>query len=448
MAEDSAAIHDAALIDGILPLADGVIAQLEAGIDVADIGCGRGHAVNLMAKAFPNSRFTGFDFSAEGVKAGAAEAKQLGLTNATFVEKDVSDLGVADAFDFITAFDAIHDQAKPADVLAGIAKALRPGGTLLMVDIRASSHVHENVEHPLGPFLYTASTMHCMTVSLALGGAGLGTAWGEQLALSMLTDAVHQRRHQAHRRGHRQQLLHSQEVATGVRSLSRVPSRSRPGWNAATPGGRCARVGVHVGTERLAATSLDSKAAMASTTTPACAVRQGAPRRRSPGRPVPLELVLDAVQAAAIVAAYARYGLQSAPGTRHSTRRSSPVPHHAERAGAIVLAPHQRGRRPGTGLEPLVRVDVGREAQRQLARDSEQAAQPVVGGVAAVDRRVQVTRRTHLVHRPLGHERDRPVVQRGDLLYAVLVDGVAVGHLQRLGVDQVDLVLTPTRFAL
>jgi SAM-dependent methyltransferase len=189
MAEDSAAVHDAALIDGILPMADGIVAQLEAGIDVADIGCGRGHAINLMAKAFPNSRFTGFDFSAEGVEAGTAEAKQLGLSNATFVEKDVSQLGVTDAFDFITAFDAIHDQAKPADVLAGIATALRPGGTFLMVDIRASSHVHENVDHPLGPFLYTASTMHCMTVSLALGGAGLGTAWGEQLALSMLNDA-------------------------------------------------------------------------------------------------------------------------------------------------------------------------------------------------------------------------------------------------------------------
>jgi hypothetical protein len=59
----------------------------------------------------------------------------------------------------------------------------------LMVDIRASSHLHENIDHPLGPLIYTASTMHCMTVSLALGGAGLGTAWGEQLAQSMLSDA-------------------------------------------------------------------------------------------------------------------------------------------------------------------------------------------------------------------------------------------------------------------
>jgi ubiquinone/menaquinone biosynthesis C-methylase UbiE len=189
MAESSAQVHDAALIGGVLPLVDGLVSKLEAGIDVADIGCGSGHAINLMAQAFPSSRFTGFDFSAEGVATGTSEAKSMGLKNARFVEKDVSELGESEAFDFITAFDAIHDQAKPAEVLAGIAKALRPGGTYLMVDVKASSHQHENADHPLGAFLYTVSTMHCMTVSLALGGKGLGTAWGQQVALEMLADA-------------------------------------------------------------------------------------------------------------------------------------------------------------------------------------------------------------------------------------------------------------------
>jgi ubiquinone/menaquinone biosynthesis C-methylase UbiE len=189
MAESSALVHDQALVDGILPMVPGIVERLNAGIDVADIGCGSGHAVNLMAKAFPNSRFTGFDFSAEGVAVGTEEAKRMGVNNARFVEKDVSELGESDAFDFITAFDAIHDQAKPAEVLAGIAKALRPDGVFLMVDVKASSHVHENLEHPMGPFLYTVSTMHCMTVSLALDGAGLGTAWGEQTARQMLADA-------------------------------------------------------------------------------------------------------------------------------------------------------------------------------------------------------------------------------------------------------------------
>jgi len=74
-------------------------------------------------------------------------------------------------------------------VLKNVATALKPAGTFLMVDIKASSHVHENLDHPMGPFLYTTSTMHCMTVSLALGGEGLGTMWGEQKALELLAEA-------------------------------------------------------------------------------------------------------------------------------------------------------------------------------------------------------------------------------------------------------------------
>jgi len=89
----------------------------------------------------------------------------------------------------MTAFDAIHDQAQPARVLAGIAEALRPDGTFLMIDIGASSQVHENIEFPLAPLMYTISCMHCMTVSLALDGAGLGAMWGEQKAREMLAEA-------------------------------------------------------------------------------------------------------------------------------------------------------------------------------------------------------------------------------------------------------------------
>jgi 2-polyprenyl-3-methyl-5-hydroxy-6-metoxy-1,4-benzoquinol methylase len=101
----------------------------------------------------------------------------------------VSRLGEAEKFDLITAFDAIHDQAKPDLVLREIVAALRPGGTFLMQDILASSHLEKNLENPLAPFLYTISTMHCMSVSLAQGGAGLGTCWGRELAEKMLRDA-------------------------------------------------------------------------------------------------------------------------------------------------------------------------------------------------------------------------------------------------------------------
>ena len=189
MAESSAQVYDAALIDGVLALVPEVQARLVEGIEVADIGCGQGHAINLMAEAFPNSRFVGFDFSEEGVAAGRGEAMDRGLGNARFEVRDVSALGETAAFDFITAFDAIHDQRDPAAVLAAIHTALRPGGVFLCIDIKADSTVAGNMDHPLAPFLYTVSTMHCMTVSLALDGAGLGTVWGEQKALEMLADA-------------------------------------------------------------------------------------------------------------------------------------------------------------------------------------------------------------------------------------------------------------------
>lgn len=189
MAEESAQTLDARLLETTLPLVEGLVGRLGSGIDVADIGCGSGHAINLMAAAFPASRFVGYDFSEEGLSAARAEAKERKLSNARFELKDVSTLDRIAAFDFITSFDAIHDQAQPDRVLAGIRRALRPGGVYLCVDIAASSDLAKNIEHPLGPLLYTVSTMHCMTVSLALDGKGLGTVWGTEVALAMLADA-------------------------------------------------------------------------------------------------------------------------------------------------------------------------------------------------------------------------------------------------------------------
>ena len=180
---------DATLLTTTLDLVPGLRSRLEKGIDVADVGCGSGYAVNVLGRAFPNSRFVGLDISDEGIAAGREEAAAWGLDNVTFETRDASDLGITDAFDFITTFDAVHDQVAPDRVLKNIADALRADGVYLCVDIAASSHLEENLEHPLGPTLYTISTMHCMTVSLANGGAGLGTVWGEQTALRMLAEA-------------------------------------------------------------------------------------------------------------------------------------------------------------------------------------------------------------------------------------------------------------------
>jgi SAM-dependent methyltransferase len=189
MAQESAVVNDASLVDGILPLVDGLPDQLEAGIDVADIGCGSGHAINLMAAAYPGSRFTGYDFSADAIATARQEAAAWGLSNARFEVLDVAELDVAGGFDAVTAFDAIHDQAHPARVLRNIHRALRPGGVFLMVDIRAESQVEDNVSLPWASYLYAISMFHCMSVSLGLGGDGLGTVWGRQVAERMVSAA-------------------------------------------------------------------------------------------------------------------------------------------------------------------------------------------------------------------------------------------------------------------
>ena len=189
MAEQSAAVFDIALVDVVLPLVDGLVERLRSGADVADFGCGSGHAINVMAQAFPASRFTGVDFSDEAIATGTEEAARLGLTNATFESHNLTALDKHEAYDVITVFDAIHDQAQPARVLENIYRALRPGGVFLMADVKASSRLEENVDVPMSTYLYTVSLMHCMTVSLALDGVGLGTAWGTQLATAMLGDA-------------------------------------------------------------------------------------------------------------------------------------------------------------------------------------------------------------------------------------------------------------------
>ncbi len=112
-----------------------------------------------------------------------------GLDNVAFVVQDAAKLVTSVPFDLITAFDAIHDQADPAGVLRQVRDALAPGGTFLMLDVYASSELADNVGVPMAPYLYTMSTMHCMSVSLAAGGPGLGTAWGHQVATRMLRDA-------------------------------------------------------------------------------------------------------------------------------------------------------------------------------------------------------------------------------------------------------------------
>ena len=192
MAEDSGQSVLSSLESHIVPLVPGLAERLAAGIQMLDVGCGRGRIINRLAELYPNSRFTGMDLSGEAILSAWKEAAEKKLRNVEFMVANLScfdDTAEVHAFDFVTTFDAIHDQAKPLKVLRGIYRTLRPAGVYLMQDIKGSSEIHKNLDHPLGPFLYTVSCMHCMTVSLAQEGEGLGAMWGEEKTREYLKKA-------------------------------------------------------------------------------------------------------------------------------------------------------------------------------------------------------------------------------------------------------------------
>jgi 2-polyprenyl-3-methyl-5-hydroxy-6-metoxy-1,4-benzoquinol methylase len=195
MAQLADAKHRQTLVESFLPsVAEGRIqAALQNGIQVCDVGCGRGTAALLMAQAFPASRILALDIDPQALAMGQNEAARLGLSNIRFIHQDAADIAGdqewMDCFDYVTAFDAIHDQPHPEKTLQGILGMLKPGGLLSMVDIAASSRLADNADHPLGPFLYTVSLMHCMPVGLTDNGAGLGMMWGRQKAVAMLEQA-------------------------------------------------------------------------------------------------------------------------------------------------------------------------------------------------------------------------------------------------------------------
>jgi len=182
-------IYDEHLVDGFVGAVPGLKARLERGLDVLDIGCGDGHAINVMAAAFPRSRFVGYDISEAGIDQATKEARDMGLANARFEILDVTRLPDTPKWDVITAFDSIHDQFEPDRVLANVHDALDPDGVFLMIDFKFHSAVEDNIGNPFAPLHYGISVMHCMTVSLAGGGAGLGTVWGMEKARTMLADA-------------------------------------------------------------------------------------------------------------------------------------------------------------------------------------------------------------------------------------------------------------------
>jgi 2-polyprenyl-3-methyl-5-hydroxy-6-metoxy-1,4-benzoquinol methylase len=182
-------IFDEQLVNGFMGAVEGLCGALERGIQVLDIGCGTGHATNVLAREYPNSTFIGYDIAEDAISSANVEAEAMGLTNSTFDVADVTNLAVESKFGLITAFDAIHDQREPETVLRSVRDALAPTGTFLMIEFKFNSEVHENIDNPFAPMFYGISLMHCTTVSLASGGPGLGAVWGEQTARRMLAEA-------------------------------------------------------------------------------------------------------------------------------------------------------------------------------------------------------------------------------------------------------------------
>ncbi len=189
MAELSDQTVLAHLIETILPLNQDVVTKLKQGAYVADIGCGLGHAINLMAEHYPNSQFVGYDLCNDVVTEANQRAEKRQLKNVKYIEQDVANWKPQAEFDFITAFDAIHDQGQPAIVLENIVSALKDNGLFLMQDIKAHTNVHDNLENPVTPITYVISCLHCMPISLSQDGVGLGACWGKELAEDMLKDA-------------------------------------------------------------------------------------------------------------------------------------------------------------------------------------------------------------------------------------------------------------------
>ena len=165
------------LLRKVLPAMDGVVERLEDGARVADVGCGAGGAVLLMAEAFPNSTFVGYEISRHALDRARAKLAASGLTNARFADLRDEPLPDDATLDLVTTFDCIHDMAHPTPVITAIRTALRDDGAWLLVDIRAAETLAENIElNPMAPLLYGVSVLACMSSALSEpDGEGLGT---------------------------------------------------------------------------------------------------------------------------------------------------------------------------------------------------------------------------------------------------------------------------------
>jgi len=172
-----------------IPAVPDIHEKLAHGGEAAEVGCGAGQCLLPVALAFPKSRFYGYDVDAHSLERAREKARQTGVGDRlSFVQLAAESLPFQEWFDLVMAFNCIHDMARPRAALAGIRRVLKPQGAFLWSEADVSDRLEDNL-NTFGRTLYGASTMHCLTVSLAENGEGLGSAIGENLARSLAAEA-------------------------------------------------------------------------------------------------------------------------------------------------------------------------------------------------------------------------------------------------------------------
>ena len=180
--------YKANLIDHWLPALDGMIEKLQRGAKVADVGCGHGVSTVIMAQAFPNSQFVGYDFHASSIEHARANAWEEGVSaNARFEVATAKDYP-GEGFDLVTFFDCLHDMGDPAGAAAHVRQSLKKDGTWMVIEPMAGDRLEDNL-NPIGRLFYAGSTLVCVPTSLAQEvGAALGGQAGEARLREVITD--------------------------------------------------------------------------------------------------------------------------------------------------------------------------------------------------------------------------------------------------------------------
>ncbi|QDT93832.1 class I SAM-dependent methyltransferase [Gimesia algae] len=188
LAEDNSVSIMNGLFQHVLPLVPSLIMQLCEGRDVLDLGCGCGNTLIELARMFPASRFSGYDSSSTLIEKARRTAEEEQIENVTFIQRELSEIHAIDAFDLVTAFDVLQDQAQPFRILDQVLTALRPEGLFLMQDLARSRSREINLQNPLSTLMFSLSCLRSM-VNAEQDQTADGSRWCQEIALQTLQEA-------------------------------------------------------------------------------------------------------------------------------------------------------------------------------------------------------------------------------------------------------------------